>query len=175
MTSRRIRNVALVLFCSMFCSNTWSQVELSVTKLDSNIFSIKVFNSLTTPIGIRCSPTISKVSEKDTLQLKIPEWYNGNGQDYYYDLDFTSKDLSTSEGSLYSLCILSSQSYLITNICLVDYSIYKKKMLHFGINFKTSLTGEDFRYFSTKDPSHLIAFPPTKEMTFDGEKSMRLN
>src|SRR5688572_19513421 len=151
MNADGLKYISFISLYFIFHCKSWGQLDLSITKLDTNIYAIKIFNSSSAPIGIRCSPAISQISEKDTLELKIPEWYNGNGQDYYYDIDFTTKDLSTSEGSIYSIFILSAQSYLITNIRLTDYSKYKIHNLHFGLTFTRNLTEGDTKTFSKKE------------------------
>ena len=146
-------------------NNAYSQdLEVSVLPINknsgtsSNLFKLKLLNNSKHPVGIICSWSFLKHTEKDTLSLGIGEWYNGDGVNYYYGINGSVRDGHTSAPTPMHLIILSPQNYLSTNIKLTDLENYYGKTIYYQVGYTSELSSEEIIKYSDKSHWYFGSF-----------------
>jgi hypothetical protein len=148
------KNFLLSLYFLIPFISLAQDVEVSFQKnpVGQHLYTLKVFNNSAVPLAIRCSPSFSKFSEKDTLNLAIGDWYNGNGKDFVYGIDYSMSDAAFSEYLYHQILILSPQTYLFTNVVLTDLDNYKSKSVEFALSYTKELTKDEVNTYLSRKP-----------------------
>ncbi|HEU4470046.1 MAG TPA: hypothetical protein VFR58_03105 [Flavisolibacter sp.] len=135
-----------LLFFLLFAFNqSFAQdIDLRMLEKTDKLFLLKVFNNSSKPIGIKCTIFYFKFSEQDTFRTAIGDWYNGNGIDYFYDLERSVQESRISESlPYYQLLIINPQSYSMTNVHLSDLEENRGKNIYFQVSYTFELTAEE--------------------------------
>lgn len=145
------------LFIMFWFKTGFSQepdVKLTKIKNESEkgefLYRLKIFNSNSNPLGVKCSITFNKFSENDTLDLAIGDWYTKVDSNYFYSIDRSETDARISEsGANYQLLVINPQTYSIFYIKLIDYKQYPKAK--FLLSYTNEIRKEDQKFIHREE------------------------
>jgi len=137
----------VVFFVKVCFSQEVSVGPASSDTQNYNIRTVRIFNNLPKPIAIKCSASFTKFSDRDTLPLAMGNWYKP--PNYYYGIDYSLDDSKVSENAFYHFLIIYPQTYVITNVKLIDLNQYNGAK--FCLFYLTELSGVDIEKFSNRD------------------------